>query len=56
MTTTTISLTQVNSHYGLITSLLYAGGQTLEFRDPATQAVLWTQSLSLSVDFAGKLT
>ena len=30
-------------------------GQSLEFRDPASQTVLWTQSWSLCRDFAGKL-
>ncbi len=30
-------------------------GQGLEFLDPATETVLWTQSLCLCGDFAGKL-
>ncbi len=30
-------------------------GQSLEFSDPATRTVLWTQSSSLCRDFAGKL-
>ena len=30
-------------------------GQSVEFCDLATQSVLWTQSLSLCGDFAGKL-
>ena len=31
------------------------GGQGVEFRDPVSSAVLWTQSLALCGDFAGKL-
>ena len=30
--------------------------QTVEFRDPVAKTLLWTQSLALCGDFAGKIT